>query len=61
MTRIGPGEVRERYGIDPEQVPDFIAWREDPAEGWAAVSLDGGGAELGIAAVGGVAAVSLFC
>ena len=22
MARIGPAEVRERYGVDPEQVPD---------------------------------------
>ena len=26
MVRIGPAEVRERYGVDPEQVPDFIAF-----------------------------------
>ena len=25
MARIGPAEVRARYGVDPEQVPDFIA------------------------------------
>jgi DNA polymerase-1 len=25
--------VRERYGVDPEQVPDFIALRGDPADG----------------------------
>ena len=25
MARIGPAEVRERYGVDPKQVPDFIA------------------------------------
>ena len=25
MARIGPKEVRERYGVAPEQVPDFIA------------------------------------
>jgi 5'-3' exonuclease len=30
---VGPGEVRERYGVDPEQVPDFIALRGDPADG----------------------------
>jgi DNA polymerase-1 len=30
---IGPAEVRERYGIDPEQVPDFIALRGDPSDG----------------------------
>jgi DNA polymerase I len=31
-TRIGPAEVRERYGVDPEQVPDFIALRGDPSD-----------------------------
>jgi 5'-3' exonuclease len=30
---IGPEGVRERYGVDPEQVPDFIALRGDPADG----------------------------
>jgi DNA polymerase-1 len=30
---IGPEEVRERYGIEPEQVPDFIALRGDPSDG----------------------------
>jgi 5'-3' exonuclease len=29
---IGPDGVRERYGIDPEQVPDFIALRGDPSD-----------------------------
>ncbi|MFN8223109.1 MAG: 5'-3' exonuclease H3TH domain-containing protein [Gaiellales bacterium] len=32
MTRIGPAEVRERYGVEPEQVPDFIALRGDPSD-----------------------------
>jgi DNA polymerase-1 len=32
MTRIGPAEVRERYGVDPRQVPDFIALRGDPSD-----------------------------
>jgi len=32
MARIGPEEVRERYGIDPRQVPDFIALRGDPSD-----------------------------
>ena len=31
-ARIGPDEVRERYGVDPEQVPDFIALRGDPSD-----------------------------
>ena len=30
--RIGPDEVRERYGVDPAQVPDFIALRGDPSD-----------------------------
>jgi len=32
MARIGPAEVHERYGVDPEQVPDFIALRGDPSD-----------------------------
>jgi len=32
-AEIGPAEVRERYGVDPEQVPDFIALRGDPSDG----------------------------
>jgi DNA polymerase-1 len=32
MARIGPAEVRERYGVDPIQVPDFIALRGDPSD-----------------------------
>lgn len=31
-ARIGPAEVRERYGVHPEQVPDFIALRGDPSD-----------------------------
>jgi DNA polymerase-1 len=31
-NRIGPAEVRERYGVDPAQVPDFIALRGDPSD-----------------------------
>jgi 5'-3' exonuclease len=30
---IGPKEVDERYGITPDQVPDFIALRGDPSDG----------------------------
>jgi DNA polymerase-1 len=30
---VGPEEVRERYGVGPELVPDFIALRGDPADG----------------------------
>jgi DNA polymerase-1 len=32
LARIGPAEVRERYGVAPEQVPDFIALRGDPSD-----------------------------
>ena len=32
MARIGPKEVRERYGVEPNQVPDFIALRGDPSD-----------------------------
>jgi DNA polymerase-1 len=32
LERVGPAEVRERYGIDPEQVADFIALRGDPSD-----------------------------
>jgi 5'-3' exonuclease len=33
MAEVGPDEVRERYGIPPELVPDFIALRGDPSDG----------------------------
>ena len=33
FTEMGPDEVRERYGIGPELVPDFIALRGDPSDG----------------------------
>jgi DNA polymerase I len=32
MARIGPAEVRDRYGVDPGQVPDFIALRGDASD-----------------------------
>jgi DNA polymerase-1 len=32
MARIGPNEVRARYGVDPKQVPDFIALRGDSSD-----------------------------
>jgi DNA polymerase-1 len=32
MDRIGPPEVRERYGVNPKQVPDFIALRGDASD-----------------------------
>jgi 5'-3' exonuclease len=30
---VTPEEVRSRYGVDPAQVPDFIALRGDPSDG----------------------------
>jgi DNA polymerase I len=32
LTRIGPEEVRQRYGVDPKQVPDFMTLRGDPSD-----------------------------
>ena len=32
LERVGPERVRELYGVDPEQVPDFIALRGDPSD-----------------------------
>jgi 5'-3' exonuclease len=32
LARIGPAEVRERYGVEPSQVADFIALRGDPSD-----------------------------
>jgi 5'-3' exonuclease len=30
---VGPAEVKRRYGVPPELVPDFIALRGDPSDG----------------------------
>jgi DNA polymerase-1 len=32
LDRIGPAQVVELYGVEPEQVPDFIALRGDPSD-----------------------------
>jgi DNA polymerase-1 len=32
MARIDPAEGHDRYGVDPNQVPDFIALRGDPSD-----------------------------
>ena len=32
IARIGPAEVHARYGVEPRQVPDFIALRGDPSD-----------------------------
>jgi len=33
FTEVDPAEVRKRYGVGPELVPDFIALRGDPSDG----------------------------
>jgi DNA polymerase-1 len=33
VEEVDPDEVRKRYGVAPEQVPDFIALRGDPSDG----------------------------
>ncbi len=33
LCDIGPAQVRERYGVAPALVPDFIALRGDPSDG----------------------------
>jgi 5'-3' exonuclease len=33
FEEVDPAEVRRRYGISPELVPDFIALRGDPSDG----------------------------
>jgi DNA polymerase-1 len=32
IALIAPEDVRERYGVEPHQVPDFIALRGDPSD-----------------------------
>jgi DNA polymerase-1 len=50
VARIGPPEVKEKYGVEPHQVPDFIALRGDASDKipgakgvgpWTAASLLG--------------------
>jgi 5'-3' exonuclease len=33
VAEVDPKEVERRYGVTPEQVPDFIALRGDPSDG----------------------------
>jgi DNA polymerase-1 len=33
VVELGPAQVRERYGVEPAQVADFIALRGDPSDG----------------------------
>ena len=50
--RIGPAEVVARYGVEPRQVPDFIALRGDPSD-----KLPGA---KGIGAVGAAALIRKY-
>ena len=64
MARIGPAEVRLRYGVDPEQVPDFIALRGDASDklpGMPGVGPKGAASLLRrYGSVGGLLAASRF-
>src|SRR4051794_23841921 len=33
VEEVDPAEVKRRYGVTPDQVPDFIALRGDPSDG----------------------------
>jgi exodeoxyribonuclease III len=49
LARIGPAEVKARYGVEPKQVPDFIALRGDPSDklpGAPGLGADGAAAML---------------
>jgi DNA polymerase-1 len=49
LARIGPAEVEARYGVTPQQVPDFIALRGDPSDklpGAPGLGADGAAAML---------------
>jgi DNA polymerase-1 len=49
LARIGPPEVMARYGVEPKQVPDFIALRGDPSDklpGAPGLGADGAAAML---------------
>ncbi len=50
VERIGPEEVLARYGVEPKQVPDFIALRGDPSDRLP-----------GAPGVGAVGAATLIC
>ncbi len=58
VERIGPPEVRARYGVDPEQVPDFIALRGDPSDKLpGAPGVGAGGAAALLQKYGSLAAI----
>ena len=58
MERIGPPEVRARYGVAPAQVPDFIALRGDPSDKLpGAPGVGAGGAAALLQKYGSLAAI----
>ncbi len=58
VERIGPAEVRARYGVEPAQVPDFIALRGDPSDKLpGAPGVGASGAAALIRKYGGLAAL----
>jgi DNA polymerase I len=58
VERIGPAQVRARYGVDPAQVPDFIALRGDPSDKLpGAPGVGAGGAAALLQKYGSLAAI----
>jgi len=58
VERIGPKEVRARYGVEPKQVPDFIALRGDPSDKLpGAPGVGAGGAAALLQKYGSLAAI----
>ena len=58
VERIGPSEVRARYGVEPKQVPDFIALRGDPSDKLpGAPGVGAGGAAALLQKYGSLAAI----
>jgi exodeoxyribonuclease III len=58
LERIGPQEVRARYGVEPRQVPDFIALRGDPSDKLpGAPGVGAGGAATLLQKYGSLAAI----
>jgi exodeoxyribonuclease III len=58
VERIGPAQVRARSGVDPAQVPDFIALRGDPSDKLpGAPGVGAGGAATLLRQYGSLAAI----
>jgi exodeoxyribonuclease III len=58
VERIGSADVRARYGVEPKQVPDFIALRGDPSDKLpGAPGVGAGGAAALLQKYGSLAAI----